>query len=177
MRRRLEGAQDAEELVLLDAEHQSGVLGAHELGVAQPEAELGPVAEGERKGGHDLRRDALGNEVVEGDAHADHGRGAAAQLPELGEVDAEVREGVHGEDGHVEQVGDLDPPALQPLLLVRLQAPERLGVESERAQLPPREEVLLDVLPREDEDGLAPPAEERHALVARQRHRQRRAHA
>lgn len=169
--------KDAKEVGLLDAEDESGVLGTHGLGVAQAEPELDPVAEGEGEGGHDLGRDALGDEVVERDAHADHGRGAAAQLPELGEVDAEVGEGVHGEDGHVEQVGHLDASALQPLVLVRLQAPERLGVEPERAQLPPREVVLLHVLPREHEYGLAPPAEERHALVARERHRHGRAHA
>jgi hypothetical protein len=101
--------------------------------------------------------------MVEGDAHGCHLRPRVPQRPELREVHAEVRERVHRKHGHVQQVGDLDAPAMQPLVLVGLQLLQLCLLEAQCAQLPPREVLLLDVLPGQREDGLSPPAKELHA--------------
>jgi hypothetical protein len=176
---RRKGAQHANELWLLDPKDEFAFLWPHNLGVLQTEAELGPVAERQRKGGHDLRRDALCDEVLESDAHGHERLRAAAQLPELCEVDTKVCQRVHRKDNHVDEVRYLNAAPLQPLVLVRLQLFQRLRLDAESAEIAPRKVVVLHVLPGEHQDRLPEDAEQLYALQRRERHCHRRhsAHA
>ena len=72
----------------------------------KPNSELCPVDATERqsKGCHDLRSDALADEVIKSDTHGDEGLRAAAQLPELCQVYTKVCQRIYRKDNHVYQV-------------------------------------------------------------------------
>lgn len=108
--------------------------------------------------------------LYECDAHGHEGGGAAAHLPKLRDVDAEICERVHGKNNHVGEVGNLDSSPLQPFVLVWLQLLQGSGFQAQRAQVAPREVVVFHVLPGEHHDRLFQDAKQLDALQRRHGH-------
>ena len=162
---------DILELVFLHGEHVPCFHVGEVSSMLLVEPKLHPRAEGHVEGVHNLGGDASLDELLVGDSHALHFPALALEAPELREVDPEVCQGVHGKHCHVQDVCDLDAPALDPLGHDRLGFFQLLGRQTERAQLAPGEVFLFDIVPGKRQNRLIPPSEQSGALIRGYRYR------
>jgi hypothetical protein len=80
-RLRGKGAQNALQFLFAQAEDELAIAILHVERVFLAQVHVAPLAQWHAEGPHDLRRDALGEQVVEGDAHGGELLSRAPQLP------------------------------------------------------------------------------------------------